>query len=59
MKKIDGEKIIEALHVIKEVCECYDGCDRCPLEVKGVCGVIDLQPQNWKISEYRKFQALE
>lgn len=59
MERIDGEKIIESLHVIKKVCEEHEGCEKCPFEVQGICGITDLEPQNWKISEYKKFQALE
>ena len=59
MERIDSEKIIESLHVIKKVCEDHEGCKKCPFEVQGICGINDLPPHNWKISEYKKFQALE
>ena len=60
MKNLYGEKIIESLHVIKTVCEDnIDNCVMCPFNVNNVCGIVDLQPHNWKISEYKKFQALE
>lgn len=61
-KRFNGEEIINALKVIKEVCEnnfSNDKCKTCPFEVDDVCGVTDLSPCNWKVSEYKKFQALE
>ena len=60
MKITDGEKIIEALNVIKSVCENNsENCSKCPFDIAGTCGVTDLQPCNWKIGKYNKFQALE
>ena len=67
MERIDGEKIIESLHVIQKVCNDNLETDRCgncvsmkcPFEVYGACAVTNLRPDNWKISEYKKFQALE
>lgn len=59
--QVNGELIINALKVIKEVCEdnISNRCKTCPFEVDGCCGVTDLEPHNWKVSEYKKFQALE
>ena len=67
MERIDGEKIIESLHVIQKVCNDnleaneWGNCisTKCPFEVDGVCAITDLRPDDWKISEYKKFQALE
>ena len=38
-------------------------CTKCPFNIESesgynVCGVIDSEPDNWKILEYKKFQAL-
>ena len=62
--RINGETIIESLKVIQKVCsdnfsEENGNCSRCPFEIDGVCGIIDLFPMSWKISEYKKFKALE
>ena len=60
MKNLYGEKIIESLHVIKTVCEDnIDNCVMCPFNINNACGIVDLRPHNWKISVYKKFQALE
>ena len=61
MRKIDNKQILYSLGVIKEVCKentSNDGCKTCPFEVEGVCGITDLNPCNWKILDYTKFQAL-
>lgn len=61
MRKIEPKQIVYSLNVIKEVCEEHcsnDGCKACPFEVEGVCGIKDLDPCNWKILNYTKFQAL-
>lgn len=62
-KRINGEEIIKALHIIKKVCDDNvdsknGSCKHCPFSVNGVCAITDLQPTNWSISEYTKFQAL-
>lgn len=59
MEVINGEDIINALNVIKKVCKDNCGnCKLCPMEVMGSCAVQDLEPCNWKVLEYTKFQAL-
>ena len=64
MGRINGETIIEALKVIQKVCndnisEDNGECKYCPFEVNGVCAIRDLNPCNWKVSDFVKFQALE
>ena len=67
MERIDGEKIIESLHVIQKVCndnletgKCGNCVStKCPFEVCGDCAITYLRPNNWKIAKYKKFQALE
>lgn len=62
--EVNGESIITSLKIIKQVCEDnYEQCGRCPFAVdtsehEFVCGITDLEPNNWKILEYKKFQAL-
>jgi len=65
-KEIDGieindKSIITALKIIKQVCE--DNCNNngncknsCPFRTGSVCGITDLEPNNWSV--YEKFQAL-
>lgn len=47
------EQIIEALKTIQEVCnENNNDCECCPLYAcEGICGVMDLSPDNWKIND--------
>lgn len=45
------KKLIEALHVIQDECKKHDDCECCPLYVNLVCGVNDLDPDNWKIND--------
>jgi len=66
--EVNGKSIITALKIIKQVCEdnretngshcpfntCNDYNDGC----EGNCGITDLEPDNWKVLEYKKFQAL-
>lgn len=54
MERIDGEKIIESLHVIQKVCNdnletnVCGNCTstKCPFEVCGACAVTYLRPDN-------------
>lgn len=46
------KELIEALHVIQDECKTHDPkCTECPLFVCGSCGVVDLEPADWKINE--------
>lgn len=59
--KVDAKSIITSLKIIKTVCEDNGtgyNCGECPFCVNDVCAIIDLEPCNWKISEYSKWQAL-
>lgn len=62
--EVNGESIITALKIIKQVCDDNDGkCGICPFGVdvsddEWVCGITDTEPDNWNILEYKKFQAL-
>ena len=63
--EVNGESIITSLKIIKQVCEdnLNSDCKNCPMYIEvspdySTCGVIDIQPHNWKILEYKKFQAL-
>ncbi len=66
--EVNGKSIITALKIIKQVCE--DNIEtkgsNCPFNTyndynvvcEGSCGITDLEPNNWQILEYKKFQAL-
>lgn len=60
--EVKGKSIITALKIIKQVCEDnienMGHCADCPFFVNNVCGITDLEPDNWEILEYEKFQAL-
>ena len=57
-------EIIEALHIIKGVCETHQGrCTTCPLNVfmddsVNLCGMMDIPPSKWKIAESIDSQSL-
>lgn len=59
--EVNGKSIITALKIIKQVCEdnIEESCVNCPMFINSecCCGVTDLEPHNWKILEYEKFQA--
>lgn len=62
------ERIINALKTIQQVCrDNVDkgnvGCKKCPLSIEighhiYECGITNLQPDNWKILDYKGFKAL-
>lgn len=61
--EVNEESIITALKIIKQVCEDNrSDHTKCPFSVGGdkkfSCGITDLEPDNWNILEYKKFQAL-
>lgn len=65
--EVNGENIITSLKIIKQVCEYNQSTNgrNCPFNVdtdsnckKCLCGITDLEPNNWKILEYTRFQAL-
>ena len=64
--EVNGENIITSLKIIKQVCEDNRATNgsSCPFNVdsdcshKCNCGITDLEPDNWKILEYTRFQAL-
>lgn len=63
--KINEENIVASLKVIQQVCKDHQphNCTKCPFNIESesgynVCGVIDTEPDNWEILEYKKFQAL-
>lgn len=65
--EVNGENIITALKIIKQVCEDNQQNTRgsnCPFNIDSdcthecTCGITDLEPDNWKILEYTRFQAL-
>lgn len=64
--EINGENIITSLKIIKRVCEdnMKTGGTNCPFNINNdcisecTCGITDIEPDNWKILEYKKFQAL-
>lgn len=63
--EVNGKSIVTSLKIIQQVCRdnTNSGCKNCPMNVEVsencyTCGVTDLEPQNWKILEYKKFQAL-
>lgn len=65
--EVNGENIITSLKIIKQVCEDNQSTNgkNCPFNVdtdsnckECLCGINDLEPNNWKILEYTRFQAL-
>lgn len=52
MKHTKNE-ILKALTIIKEVCEEFQDCTKCPYgDCMGVCGVLDRDiPASWEIKE--------
>lgn len=47
-----GDKILEALQTIKEVCEQNDKCGYCPLCAEnGDCGIRECSPDSWVIEK--------
>ncbi len=62
--EINGKSIITSLKIIKHICEDNlnrkGNCDNCPFFVdqSDCCGIVNMTPDNWKILEYTKFQAL-
>lgn len=47
---MEEEKIIEALKVIKKVCQTYDDCAKCPFrnwELLSKCHLKDVEPAYW------------
>ncbi len=60
--EVNGKSIITSLKIIKQVCEnnIKESCVYCPMFINSEysCGIIDLEPHNWRILEYEKFQAL-
>lgn len=65
--EVNGENIITSLKIIKQVCEDNQSTNgkNCPFNVdtdsnckECLCGITDLEPDNWKILEYTRFQAL-
>ena len=56
------EEILNALHVIQDTCDYYQGnigdrdrCKQCPLctriEDNDTCTITDLEPDNWSIAD--------
>ena len=64
--EVNGENIITSLKIIKQVCEDNRATNGsyCPFNVdkdcnhECTCGIVDLEPDNWKVLEYTRFQAL-
>lgn len=50
-KQEELNEIIEALRVIKDVCEDQNGnCKQCPLRsADDECGICDEEPRDWEI----------
>ena len=64
--EVNGENIITSLKIIKQVCEDNRATNgsNCPFNIDSdcsrecTCGITDLEPDNWKVLEYTRFQAL-
>lgn len=61
--EVNEESIITALKIIQSVCvDNEDDCKSCPFNTSEddnrICGITDLEPNNWNILGYKKFQAL-
>lgn len=62
--EVNGKSIITSLKIIKQVCEDnlngIGNCGNCPFFVDEAdcCGIDGTTPDNWRILEYTKFQAL-
>lgn len=62
--EINGKSNITSLKIIKQVCKDNlnekGNCGNCPFFVdqSDCCGIENMTPDNWKILEYTKFQAL-
>lgn len=50
MKHSQAE-ILKALHIIKETCEGFIGCNGCPFDRMGECLINNRYPEDWKISD--------
>lgn len=51
---MEKEKIVEALRVIKKVCQTYDNCKECPFrnwQQPSGCHFRDIAPVHWCLSE--------
>lgn len=66
--EVNGKSIVTSLKIIKQVCEdnretkgshCpFNICNDYDFGCEGSCGITDLEPNNWQILEYKKFQVL-
>lgn len=46
------EKIIEALHTIKDECKKNTNCSKCPLGTTGgACKIVRNDPEDWEIND--------
>lgn len=60
----DYKQIIEAVKIIKRVCEYHKGsCYNCPYGLDmytcGIVGKLDNKPKDWKIPPFRAFEVRE
>ena len=51
------QKLIEALHVIKEECKKNEDCENCLLSIDSVCGLQCSSPDNWEVND-KAYKAL-
>lgn len=62
--EVNGKSIITSLKIIKQICEDnlngVGNCANCPffVEKSECCGIENTTPDNWRVLEYTKFQAL-
>lgn len=67
--EVNGKSIVTSLKIIQQVCRdnqetkgsyCpFNTCNDYNVGCDGSCGITDLEPDNWKVLEYKQFQALE
>lgn len=57
--KYSKEKILEALHVVKETCDEFEPCsDDCPFNRVGDCLITIDNPSNWRINDMGLWKGL-
>lgn len=53
------EKIINALKLIKSVCEDHK-CENCPFLIyENECGITYNEPDDWSINDYNEWRAFK
>lgn len=57
--KVNISEILDALMVIKNVCQHYDRCINCPFFSIDMCNIKNTDPENWNLDSNYTWRAFK